>query len=67
MKRWIVLCGYRTDDGLNYSEPTRWRPVEVEATDEGAARLRAIEKVYEELGGACSHVRPLSVVEIKRG
>ncbi len=66
MKTWLVICGHRTDDGLNYSLPTAWRTVEVDAPDEAAARLASIDAVYKEVGMCCSHVRPLRVVEIVR-
>lgn len=63
MARYHVRFGYRTDDGLTYSEPTAWGECEVEAPDAAAARLAAIDLAYQN-DPYRSHVRPERVTRL---
>ena len=55
LNRYRVSYGYRTDDGLDYSISTSWDNVEVEAENEQAARIAAIDAAYKQNPGI-SHV-----------
>lgn len=54
--KFTVTYGYRTDDGMNYSMPTHYGTVEVEAEDAQNARREAIDAAHAKHSPNCSHV-----------
>lgn len=63
MKTYLVRCGYRIDDGMNYAMPTHWIDVKVIAENTAEARLQAIERVHLQKEDV-SHVTPNTVREV---